>query len=84
MLRWSCPRRKREFTVETPTQPRIDLPAAQQLLKGPSFHWERACCSGSGVHTSSGPMIDGVNCVKIEPDIDYYRDAGVHLLLKSR
>jgi hypothetical protein len=27
-------------------------------------------------------QIDGVNCVKIEPDIDYYKDLGAHFLLE--
>jgi len=27
-------------------------------------------------------IIDGVQCCKLEPDIDYYRDAGAHLLLE--
>jgi hypothetical protein len=33
-------------------------------------------------HEKDTLMIDGMNCVKIEPDIDYYRDAGAHLLLE--
>jgi hypothetical protein len=33
-------------------------------------------------HENDRLMIDGTNCVKIEPDIDYYRDAGAHLLLE--
>ena len=33
-------------------------------------------------HENDKLMIGGVNCVKIEPDIDYYRDAGAHLLLE--
>ena len=33
-------------------------------------------------HENDRLMIDGVNCVKIEPDIDYYRDPGAHLLLE--
>src|SRR5579859_3808824 len=33
-------------------------------------------------HENDKLMIDGVNCVKIEPDIDYYRDPGAHLLLE--
>ena len=27
-------------------------------------------------------QIDGINCVKIEPDIDYYKDLGAHFLLE--
>lgn len=33
-------------------------------------------------HENDRLMIDGVNCVRIEPDIDYYRDPGAHLLLE--
>ncbi len=27
-------------------------------------------------------LIDGVQCVKVEPDIDYYKDPGAHFLLE--
>jgi hypothetical protein len=27
-------------------------------------------------------MVDGVNCVMVEPDIDYFKDPGAHLLLE--
>ena len=27
-------------------------------------------------------MVDGVNCIKVEPDIDYFKDAGAHTLLE--
>lgn len=27
-------------------------------------------------------QIDGINCVKIEPDIDYYKDLGAHFLME--
>jgi len=33
-------------------------------------------------HENDKLMIDGVNCIKIEPDIDYYRDPGAHLLME--
>ena len=33
-------------------------------------------------HENDRLLIDGVSCVKIEPDIDYYRDPGAHLLLE--
>jgi hypothetical protein len=33
-------------------------------------------------HENDMLMIDGINCVKIEPDIDYFRDPGAHLLLE--
>ena len=33
-------------------------------------------------HENDRLMVDGINCVKIEPDIDYFRDPGAHLLLE--
>ena len=33
-------------------------------------------------HEQDTLMIDGVTCVKVEPDIDYYKDAAAHLLLE--
>lgn len=33
-------------------------------------------------HEKNRKTIDGVDCVYVEPDIDYYRDPGAHLLLE--
>ena len=34
------------------------------------------------IHGNDRLMIDGVNCVKLEPDIDYFKDPLAHLLLE--
>jgi hypothetical protein len=33
-------------------------------------------------HENDRKTINGVNCIKVEPDIDYYRDEGAHALLE--
>ncbi len=33
-------------------------------------------------HEHNRKIIDGVDCVYVEPDIDYYKDTGAHLLLE--
>jgi hypothetical protein len=33
-------------------------------------------------HENDKTIIDGVNCVMIEPDIDYYKDPAAHILLE--
>jgi hypothetical protein len=33
-------------------------------------------------HENDKKTIDGIDCVKVEPDIDYYRDLGAHALLE--
>jgi len=33
-------------------------------------------------HEDDRKQVDGVNCVMVEPDIDYFKDAGAHLLLE--
>jgi Calcineurin-like phosphoesterase len=33
-------------------------------------------------HAKDTKLIDGVNCVKMEPDIDYYKDLAAHTLLE--
>ncbi|MGC2662196.1 MAG: hypothetical protein WA324_29900 [Bryobacteraceae bacterium] len=33
-------------------------------------------------HENTRQVIDGVDCVYVEPDIDYYKDPGAHLLLE--
>jgi len=33
-------------------------------------------------HEKDAKKIDGINCIKVEPDIDYYKDLGAHALLE--
>jgi hypothetical protein len=33
-------------------------------------------------HANDTKFIDGVNCIKMEPDIDYYKDLAAHTLLE--
>jgi hypothetical protein len=33
-------------------------------------------------HEDNRLEVDGVNCVMVEPDIDYFKDPGAHLLLE--
>jgi len=33
-------------------------------------------------HENDTKKIDGVNCIKVEPDIDYYKDLGAHTCWK--
>jgi hypothetical protein len=33
-------------------------------------------------HENDTLTIDGINCIKVEPDIDYFRDKGAHFLLE--
>jgi hypothetical protein len=33
-------------------------------------------------HENDKQMIDGLTCIKVEPDIDYYKDPGAHALLE--
>jgi hypothetical protein len=33
-------------------------------------------------HENDRKMVDGVNCIKVEPDIDYFKDPGAHTLLE--
>jgi hypothetical protein len=33
-------------------------------------------------HENDAKAIDGVNCVMVEPDIDYYRDLGAHTIFE--
>lgn len=60
---------------------------------GPAFFHPGATCSWKQVqfgeanvqltfHENDRHEIGGLNCVKIEPDIDYYQDLGAHALLE--
>ena len=34
------------------------------------------------LHENDKKSIDGVDCVKVEADMDYYKDTGAHLILE--
>lgn len=57
-----------------------------QLHKGATRSYKQIQFGEANVqltfHQDDHNMVGGVNCVKIEPDIDYFRDAGAHLLLE--
>ncbi len=54
--------------------------------KGASSSWKQVQFGEANVqltfHEGEKRNIDGVDCVKIEPDIDYYKDLGAHFLLE--
>ncbi len=74
----------------------IRLATEQGLFQpeiGPGFFHPGATCSYKEVqfgeanvqltfHENDTAQIDGVNCVKVEPDIDYYRDQLAHTFLE--
>jgi hypothetical protein len=33
-------------------------------------------------HENDTKTINGVNCIKVEPDIEYYKDLGAHAILE--
>ena len=57
-----------------------------QLHKGATRSYKQIQFGEANVqltfHENDHNMVGGVNCVKIEPDIDYFRDEAAHLLLE--
>ena len=57
-----------------------------QLHKGATRSYKQIQFGEANVqltfHENDQNVVGGVNCVKIEPDIDYFRDAAAHLLLE--
>jgi hypothetical protein len=64
------------------TQPAIDL----TLHPGATCSFKQIQFGEANVqltfHEQKTKKLDGVNCVYVEPDIDYYKDPGAHFLLE--
>ena len=61
-------------------------PATSLFHPGASRSWKQVQFGEANVqltfHESERKEIGGVNCVKIEPDIDYFRDPAAHAILE--
>ncbi len=67
---------------EFDTEPAIDLtlhPGATSSFKQNQFGEANVQLT---FHEDTRQMIDGIDCVYVEPDIDYYKDPAAHLLLE--
>ncbi len=67
---------------EFDTQPAIDLtlhPGATSSFKQNQFGEANLQLT---FHENKRKTIDGIDCVYVEPDIDYFKDAGAHLFLE--
>ncbi len=67
---------------EFDTEPAIDLtlhPGATSSFKQNQFGEANVQLT---FHEKNRQTIDGVDCLYVEPDIDYYKDPGAHLLLE--
>lgn len=60
--------------------------APQLFHPGATHSWKQIQFGEANVqltfHEDSKRVIDGVNCIIVEPDIDYYKDPGAHTLLE--
>jgi hypothetical protein len=54
--------------------------------KGATASWKQIQFGEANVqltfHENDQASIDGVSCIVVEPDIDYYKDLGAHALLE--
>jgi hypothetical protein len=61
-------------------------PGSWLFHKGATSSWKQIQFGEANVqltfHEGDTRTIDGVDCVKIEPDMDYYKDPGAHFLLE--
>jgi hypothetical protein len=61
-------------------------PGSWLFHEGATSSWKQIQFGEANVqltfHEGDTRKIDGVDCVKIEPDIDYYKDPGAHFLLE--
>lgn len=72
--------------VKTATAQGVFEPAPFILHPGATSSFKQTQFGEANVqltfHENDGQEIDGVNCVLVEPDIDYFKDSGAHLLLE--
>jgi hypothetical protein len=56
------------------------------LHKGATSSWKQIQFGEANVqltfHENDHQLIDGVSCIMVEPDIDYYKDAAAHILFE--
>ena len=56
------------------------------LHRGATASWKQVLFGEANVqltfHENNTATLDGVNCVMVEPDIDYYKDPAAHVLLE--
>ncbi len=67
---------------EFATEPAIDLllhPGSTRSYKQIQFGQANVQLT---FHETTTKTTDGVNCIYVEPDIDYYKDPGAHLILE--
>jgi hypothetical protein len=72
--------------VKIATAAKQFAPAPFGLHVGATSSWKQIQFGEANVqltfHENDHAVIDGVNCILVEPDIDYYEDAAAHILFE--
>jgi hypothetical protein len=72
--------------VKIATAARQFAPAPAGLHPGATSSWKQIQFGEANVqltfHENDRQLIGGVNCIMVEPDIDFYQDDGAHILLE--
>ena len=72
--------------VKIATAAKQFAPAPHGLHSGATSSWKQIQFGEANVqltfHENDHTVIDGVNCIMVEPDIDYYQDPAAHILLE--
>jgi hypothetical protein len=72
--------------VKIATAAKQFAPAPFGLHQGATSSWKQIQFGEANVqltfHENDHAVIDGVNCILVEPDIDYYEDAAAHILFE--
>ena len=72
--------------VKIATDAKQFAPAPYGLHPGATSSWKQIQFGEANVqltfHENEHAVIDGVNCIMVEPDIDYYADPAAHILLE--
>ncbi len=81
---WCDPKLIDQVKIATAAKQFVVAPAG--LHKGATSSWKQTKFGEANVqltfHENDHMVIDGVDCIMVEPDIDYFQDQGAHILLE--
>ena len=83
---WCDPKLINQVKIAAAAKPKLFDPAPAGLHPGATSSWKQIQFGEANVqltfHENDHQTIDGVDCIMVEPDIDYFQDPGAHLLFE--
>ena len=83
---WCDPKLIDQVKIAAAAKPKVFDPAPAGLHPGATSSWKQIQFGEANVqltfHENNHQTIDGVDCIMIEPDIDYFQSAEAHILFE--